>query len=137
MVSRQEQYRKRVLLKARYFEESDRRRRASLRGAQPFGDWPEVRKVWGFFEAHPRATFVPTILVDDGWDVSCDRDADPDADFHLALAYVALKEISGLPVTATLVTDSGTGVLDDEHPEVVSVRRELAELRDAGMWVAE
>lgn len=140
MASRQEQYRRRLLLKSRYFDEAEERRRHSIMrsmDAQPFADWPEVKKVGEFFLSHPRAEAVPTILVDDGWDVEVDRDKDPKAHFHLALAYVALRTVSGWPMIAQIVTDGGTGVLTDDDPVVQQVRREIAELVDLGMWVAE
>lgn len=141
MTPRQEQYRKRMLLKARYFDQHAERRKAELRVdmASTWGDLPEKASIAPYFLSHPRATWVPLIIhgVKVGWDVAAHREIDSDADFHLALTYVALRDTSSFPVHAQIITDSGTGVLDDSHPDVAQVRAEIAGLKDVGMWVTE
>lgn len=141
MTPRQEQYRKRVLLKARYFDQNDERRKAVVRAdlTSTLPDLPERATIAPYFLSHPRASWVPLILHGDegGWDVAADRDNDEDADFHLALAYVALRETSSFPVHAQIITHSGTGVLDDSHPDVMQARAEIAALKEVGMWVTE
>lgn len=143
MLPRQELYRKRLALKARYFDLADHERQERLRrgfAAQSFSKMPEARLVLPYFLSHPRASFVPVILRTDpgaGWDVATFRDKHPEAEFHLALAYVALRDTSSFPVQAMLFTDGATAVFSEGEADVQAVRRQVEELKAVGLWVSE
>lgn len=141
----QERYRRRTLLKAKYFDEANADRIHALRWAAKdlAKASPEIRACVPYFLSHPQASYIPLMTPNDdpvglGWYTSADRDSGrPRPDFHAALAYVALTSVSRLSVMALVFTDGGCGQLTDSDPEVVRVRKEIEELRACGMWVTE
>lgn len=139
----QERYRRRTLLKAKYFDEAnaDRLRVLRLKAKDLAEASPEIRACVPYFLSHPQASYIPLITPKTwclGWYTSADRDSGrPRPDFHAALAYVALTSVSRLPVMALVFTDGACGQLTDSDPEVVQVRKEIEELRACGMWVTE
>ena len=143
MLPRQELYRKRLALKARYFDFADHARQDRVRrdfAMQAFSKMPEARLVLPYFLSHPRASFVPVILRTDpgaGWDVATFRPEQQESELHLALAYVALRDTSSFPVFAQLICDGHTAVFSEGEPDVQAVRRQIEELKAVGLWVNE
>ncbi len=81
--------------------------------------------------------FGPSDQDPPSWFISCSRDTHGyEADFHLALAYIALTSVTKLQVHTLLITESGSGIIECD-PIVDQVRKEIEELRACGMWVTE
>lgn len=140
----QERYRRRTLLKARYFELLNDERLRKLRwDAKKLADQaPEVRACIPYFLSHPLATYIPHAGAEthEGplwWYASVDRENPGDADFHGALMRIALTSVTSSPVQVMLYGDGWGGPIEDDHPDVIRVRKEIEELRSAGMWVHE
>lgn len=145
-MSRQDAYRRRTLIKARYFDEYDKRRRASIRYQLREHPQPDVaRVVLEYFLNHPQAFIVPEFrLVDDEAQAGCplfwkviakDRMSDHLCDwdtfkFHRALCFVALQDS---PRPLPLHEDSGLFTTD--AADMADVRRSIDELRKAGLWL--
>lgn len=145
-MSRQDAYRRRTLIKAKYFDEYDKRRRASIRYQLREHPQPDVaRVVLEYFLNHPRAFIVPEFrLVDDETQAGCplfwkvaakDHRSDPLCDwdtmnFHRALCCVALQDS---PRPLPLHEDSM--LFSTDSADIEDVRRDIAQLRKAGLWL--
>lgn len=122
-------WRNRVTLKARIFDDLNAERAARIRQAFPGDDRPEVRAVVEFFANYPRCQHAPRLidLRNGTWCV----DMDPWSATEAICAYVALEEASSLPVTV-----NGLVPLPSERASFSwrAVVDEVAEMRALGLW---
>lgn len=118
-------WRNRVMLKARIFDDLNAERAARIRQAFPGDERPEVRAVVEFFANYPRCQRAPEIMsIEHGaWVVAFDGEDDP---VETAAAYVALQETTSAEVI----------VVAPRPPDeaFVQVRDEVAEMRALGLW---
>lgn len=142
----QERYRRRTLLKAKYFDLMNEGRLRKLRWeARRFAAAePEIRACMPYFFSHPEAVYLPVFCAQTDahdkpyWYASTDSTDPGDRLFHAALAYVALKSVSILPRMVLEFTDGACGDIETCCPDLISrVERDLAGIRNAGMWVTE
>lgn len=119
-------WRNRVMLKARIFDDLNAERAARIRQAFPGDERPEVRAVVEFFANYPRCQAAPNsiLLREHSWLIDT-NDKDP---VGLAALVVALEEISSLPVY--FVNSDRLSAFQYEQ----QVRDEVAEMRALGLW---
>lgn len=142
----QERYRRRTLLKARYFDLMNEERIRKLRreARTLAGEAPEIRACVPYFLSHPEAVYLPTFRAQEdeagrpSWYASTDSSDPGDRLFHAALAYVALKSVSILPRMVLEFTDGGCGDIESCEPELIArIEQDIDGIRNAGMWVLE
>lgn len=142
----QERYRRRTILKAKFFDLMNEERLRKLRWeARRFASAePEIRACIPYFLSHPEAVYLPVFCAQTDendrpfWYASTDSSDKGDRLFHAALAYVALKSVSILPRMVLEFTDGACGEIDSCCPDLIArVERELTAIRSAGMWVTE
>jgi hypothetical protein len=119
-------WRNRVMLKARIFDDLNAERAARIRQSFPGDDRPEVRAVVEFFANYPRCQHAPRLInMQHGiWSVYL---SDQGTDyFEAAAAKMALAEVTSMPVIVDAPLLS--------HPVMEQVRDEVAEMRALGLW---
>ena len=119
-------WRNRVMLKARIFDDLNAERAARIRQAFPDDDRPEVRAVVEFFANYPRCQNAPraVVLLDGEWWVELQGNDGTEA----AAAFVALQETTSLSIVIN------GGVAGDTWAQAKQVRDEVAEMRALGLW---
>lgn len=125
-------WRSRVLLKARIFDDLNAERAARIRQAFPGDERPEVRAVVEFFANYPRCQAAPkSIELKDGeWHI--DVHADGAGVYEGAAAIAAMGEVTSLPVYLVNGFMFGDGILATTFEQ--QVRDEVAEMRALGLW---
>jgi hypothetical protein len=119
-------WRNRVMLKARIFDDLNAERAARIRQAFPGDERPEVRAVVEFFANYPRCQAAPT-EVDFFGNIWIVQTASSNG-FEIAAAFVALQETTSLDV----VVDGCVPI--DSETFTRQVRDEVAEMRALGLW---
>lgn len=119
-------WRNRVMLKARIFDDLNAERAARIRQAFPGDERPEVRAVVEFFANYPRCQNAPRLInLQHGiWSVYLSEQGTDY--FEAAAAKMALAEVTSMPVIVDAPLLS--------HPVIEQVRDEVAEMRALGLW---
>lgn len=133
---RNAEWRERLLLRNEFFQDADQRRRDRLRGDILKDETPEAKALIAFFHAYPRCHTLPDSVGLDGsgWLVILDHYAM--TFIEAAAAFVALSEITSIPVRVESYGDGSGGQWTDETL-ITQVRDEVAAMRRLGMWRPE
>lgn len=121
-------WRNRVTLKARIFDDLNAERAARIRQAFPGDERPEVRAVVEFFANYPRCQAAPiSIALQDEktWWVAMSSTA---SQHECAAAWVAMHEVTSMPVIVDTILLYGSKQMIEQ------VRDEVAEMRALGLW---
>jgi hypothetical protein len=148
MLTRQEQYRRRLIIKAAHFDIYNAERLAQVRRSfAEHGDQksPEHRALLPYFLSHPEARrFVPAavglVAVDNvgrdfepRWGAYLDDNSGEHARLHAHILAFGLSEVSSIPHHVSYMGDGWCAQVAPE--DLHGMAQTFRDLRDAGMWV--
>ena len=132
------EWRERVTLKSDYFHDLDKDRIARL-GLDMADQTPEYAAVRAMCLNYPAVKVAPSSVghtSSGSLEVYYGDEHNRPSETDMIAAFVALREISSLPVSIIYATNSGGGwtTSSDLDPAAVSVRHDVQKLRELGMW---
>ena len=137
METRQERYRRRTIFKAGWFDtinaERQRCMRVHLDRLKRKGVPPEQEALVPFFLSHPAMDHVFEIELEPeggSW-------IGFDSEEHATLALVAFRTFSSAPACFQYLTNSGSGAATEDSPLFAQLQKDIAALKELGLWVTE